>query len=223
MQKWLKEYHQYNFIGLRDFFEPDEGCIICSIDYNQQELRLLAHLEEGLLCRTYNENPTLDIHEFFRQMIFKATGTLFERKSVKILVFGIVYGMGVTKLAASINQPLHIAAKMRDGIFQAVPGIEDLMKQLRRLADLGLPLRTWGGREYYCEDPHTMPDGKIITFEYKMLNQLIQPSAADVTKQGMIQVVERVPQARIAIQVHDELVCMVPHRKYGPKIAEAMC
>jgi len=223
MQKWLKEMYHFDFIGLRDYFLPDEGCILTAIDYDQQELRLLAHFEKGLLCAAYNANPKLDIHEFFRQLIFKETGVLYERKSVKILVFGIVYGMGVGKLARSINQPMQVAAKMRDGLLKAVPGIKDLMKELRRLADHDLPLRTWGGREYFCEEPFEMPDGKIITFEYKMLNYKIQPSAADVTKQGMIQVADRVPQARIAIQVHDELVTMIPHKKYGPKIAEAMC
>jgi DNA polymerase I-like protein with 3'-5' exonuclease and polymerase domains len=56
-----------------------------------------------------------------------------------------------------------------------------------------------------------------------MLNYLIQPSAADCTKQGMLNVRDAVPEARIAIQVHDELVCMAPSKKYGPKIAAAMC
>lgn len=222
MQKWLLEYHQYRFIGLRDFFEPDEGCIICAVDYNQQELRLLAHFEEGLLALAYRNNPDLDIHEFIRQLIKEVTGVEYPRKSIKILVFGIVYGMGVTKLAASLKESRQVATAIRDALFKAVPGIKELMQQLRILADQDLPLRTWGGREYFCEDP-IIWEGKHLSFEYKMLNQLIQPSAADVTKQGMIQVVERVPQARIAIQVHDELVCMVPHKKYGPKIAHAMC
>jgi DNA polymerase I-like protein with 3'-5' exonuclease and polymerase domains len=56
-----------------------------------------------------------------------------------------------------------------------------------------------------------------------MLNYKIQPSAADCTKAGMINVRRDVPQVRIAIQVHDELVCMAPHKKYGPRIAAAMC
>jgi DNA polymerase-1 len=223
LQKWLLEFYQYPFIGLRDFFLPDEGTILTSIDFNQQELRLLAHFEQGLLCKAYNENPELDIHEFFRQMIFKTTGTLFERKAVKILVFGQIYGMGVGKLAVSINQPVHVAAKMRDGLFAAVPGIKTLMKELIRLADNNLPLRTFGGRQYYCEPPYTMPDGKIINFSYKLLNYLVQGSAADVTKQAMLNVVKEVPQARIAVQVHDELICMIPHKKYGNRIAKAMC
>ena len=183
----------------------------------------MAHFENGLLCRAYNDNPGLDIHEFFRQLIFKETGTLYERKYVKILVFGLVYGMGVNKLALSIDQPYHVADKMKTALLKAVPGIKDLMKSLRKLADHDRPLTTWGGREYFCEEPHEMEDGRIIEFQYKMLNYLIQPSAADVTKQGMLQVAERVPQARIALQVHDELMLMIPNLKYGPRVAKAMC
>jgi DNA polymerase I len=221
MQKWLKNFYHYEFIGLRDFFLPDEGMLIAAVDYNQQELRLFAHFEEGLLMQAYWQNPRLDVHEHIRQLIYKATGKLYERKAVKILVFGMLYGMGLEKLSLSLEQPRKVAAAIRDGLFKAVPGIGKLMKALKHLANRHLPLRTWGGREYFCEEPVWF-NNQWISFEYKMLNQLIQPSAADMTKQGMLNVREEVPQARIAIQVHDELVCMVPHRKYGPKIAEAM-
>lgn len=222
MQKYLKEYYDYDFIGLRDFFLPDEGSIICAVDYDQQELRLLAHFEEGLLAAAYRSNPKLDIHEFLRQEIYKLTGTLYERKSIKILVFGLVYGMGITKLSDSLGSTRQVAQKIKAALMRVVPGIDKLMEDLKNLARRDLPLRTWGGREYFCEDP-IMWQGQRLTFEYKMLNQLIQPSAADMTKQGMLNVRELVPKARIAIQVHDELVCMVPNKSYGRQIAEAMC
>jgi DNA polymerase I-like protein with 3'-5' exonuclease and polymerase domains len=61
-----------------------------------------------------------------------------------------------------------------------------------------------------------------MTFEYKMLNYLIQPSAADVTKQGMLNVRD-IPNVRIAAQVHDELMCMAPERRHGKLITDAMC
>jgi DNA polymerase I-like protein with 3'-5' exonuclease and polymerase domains len=95
---------------------------------------------------------------------------------------------------------------------------------LEKLARKGSPLITWGGRQYYCEEPRFVDRfNKWMSFEYKMLNYLIQPSAADVTKQGMLNVREELPNVRIAIQVHDELVCMAPNRSYGPRISQAMC
>ena len=224
MQKWIKEEYQFEFIGLRDLFVPDEDCFIIACDYNQQELRLLAHFEQGLLMEEYIKNPNLDVHTFIQQMIKQITGVEYPRKFIKIAVFGIVYGMGVGKLARMLGESEQIARKVRDGLLEAVPGIRRLMKDLRRLADKDLPLRTWGGREYFCEEPwYDREKDEWYSFEYKMLNYLIQPSAADVTKQGMLNVHDELDQVRIAIQVHDELVCMAPSAKYGPKIARAMC
>jgi DNA polymerase-1 len=222
MQKWLKEEYQYDFVGLRDFFLPDEGMIICGTDFNQQELRLLAHFEEGLLATEYRKNPNLDIHTFLQQLIKEVTGIEYPRKSVKILVFGIVYGMGVGKLALSIGESRHVAVKIRDALFKAVPGIRTLMKELSKLEELNKPLRTYGGREYYCEEP-ILFQGRMIHFQYKLLNYLIQGSAADYTKAAMINVKEQVPEVRIAIQVHDELITMIPHKKYAARVAAAMC
>jgi len=224
LRKWLKEYCDLDFIGLRDYILPDEGSVMICIDYSQQELRILAHFEKGVLMEEYNRNPELDVHEFVRQLIFKVTGVLYERKHIKTVVFGIIYGMGVAKLAAAIGVSSKVAKNIRDGIYVAIPGIKAIQKELQYLAAHDKPLTTWGGREYFCEEPrYNQLTRQWMSFEYKMLNYLIQPSAADCTKQGMLNVRDAVPEARIAIQVHDELVCMAPSKKYGPKIAAAMC
>jgi DNA polymerase I-like protein with 3'-5' exonuclease and polymerase domains len=230
VQKMLREEYDYEFLGLRDFIIPDEDTVIIAVDYDQQELRILAHFEKGVLMRAYLENPKLDVHEFCRQLVRDATGIDFPRKAIKPVVFGLIYGMGIEKLAHKIEAESgmqadrKVAKTIRDGILEAVPGIGKLMKELRRLANHDEPLITWGGRQYYCEEPeYSRRFKRWMTFEYKMLNYKIQPSAADVTKQGMINVRERVPEARIAVQVHDELVCMAPSKKYSGRIAEAMC
>jgi DNA polymerase I-like protein with 3'-5' exonuclease and polymerase domains len=229
LQQWLKAEFGYNFLGLRDFILPDEGMLMICVDYSQQELRFLAHFERGLLCEAYNKDPTMDVHEFVRQLINKEVGLLFERKHVKRTVFGIIYGMGVGKLAALLGIDVKTAKKLRDGVLRVLPGISRLMKHLKRLAEREEPLITWGGRQYYCEPPRRMYDHekkcwRTVDFTYKMLNYEIQPSAADCTKQGMIQVHEDVgDRCRIAVQVHDELMVMAPSAKYGRRIAEAMC
>lgn len=224
MQKWLKKEYQYEFMGLRDFIIPDEGMIMTCVDYNQQEIRLLAHFESADLMRAYIADPKLDVHEFCRQLVHKSTGVLYPRKHIKITVFGIIYGMGVEKLAKRLEISNDTARQIKNAILQALPGVRKLMKDLRRLADRNKPLITWGGREYYCEEPKFDEKiGQWRSFEYRMLNYQIQPSAADSTKQGMLNVHAALPNCRIAVQVHDELVVMVPHRKYGPKVVEAMC
>lgn len=224
LQKWLKELYDFHFIGLRDLILPDEGMIMICADYNQQELRILAHYEADVLMQAYLDNPKIDIHEYCRQLIYKRTGVLYERKFIKITVFGIVYGMGVTKLSESLNISRKQANELRESIYAVIPGIKSLMKSLKRLARRDEPLITWGGRQYYCEEPkYDEEREEWISFEYKMLNYQIQPSAADCTKQGMLNVHDRVPEVRIALQVHDELVCMAPNKKYAKKITEAMC
>lgn len=224
MQKWLRDECVFDFRGMRDFIISDEDCVMICVDYNQQELRILAHFEQDVLMRAYLENPMMDIHTYCQQLVKEAIGIEFPRKHIKVTVFGIVYGMGLESLSERLEVDRKVAKQVRDGIYEAIPGIPRLMKDLKRLANLDRPLRTWGGREYFCEEPRVSKrTGQWQSFEYKMLNYLIQPSAADCTKQGMLNVRQNVPKARIAIQVHDELVCMAPSRKYGPRIAEAMC
>jgi DNA polymerase-1 len=224
LEKWMRDDYGFRFYGLRDFIIPDEDQIIIAVDYSQQELRILAHFERGVLMRAYLENPNLDIHEYVRQLILDETGLDFPRKHIKITVFGIIYGMGLGKLADRLEVDTKTAKKIKQSLFKVVPGIPKLMEELEDLANHDEPLKTWGGREYFCEEPkYSKDNGRWMSFEYKMLNYKIQPSAADCTKQGMINVRRDVPEARIAVQVHDELVCMAPSKKYGPRIAKAMC
>lgn len=223
MQQWLlKDYH-FKFRGLRDYIIPDEDCVMICVDYNQQELRILAHFEKDVLMKAYLANPKMDIHEFCRQLVFKATGVLYERKHIKVTVFGIVYGMGVAKLADRLEVDEKTARGVKNGILTAVPGIGRIVNEMKRLANHDEPLVTWGGRQYFCEEPrYDEKKEQWQSFEYKMLNYLVQPSAADCTKQGMINVNEQVPDVRIALQVHDELVCMAKSRDFGPRITRAM-
>ncbi len=203
-----------NFIGLRDYFEPDEGCVFLRRDYNQQELRILAHFIEGVFLNMYLEDPTMDAHDAVKELVAMDTGMNFPRKHVKITNFGIVYGMGIAKLAARLDLEPDAARLLKKSILRAVPGIPNLMKQLKKSAKDEEPFYTWGGREYYCEEPlyiDTRDGGKEKrTFEYKMLNTLIQGSAADCTKQGMINTWDNMQHGRIVLQVHDELVASVP-------------
>lgn len=223
LQKWLQDDYGFKFIGLRDYIIPDEGMIMVACDYDQQELRILAHFEADRLMQAYLDNPKLDVHVHIQGLIKEATGILYERKAVKTIVFGLIYGMGVAKLAAGLDMSESDARNLKKAVLEAIPGISKLDKELKRLANHDKPLKTWGGREYFCEEPRYMAKfDRWMGGEHKLLNYKIQPSAADCTKQGMINVREQVPQARIAIQVHDELVAMVRHRKYAARVAAAM-
>jgi DNA polymerase-1 len=190
--------------NMRDYLIPDEGGVFIGRDYSQQEVRILAHYEDGLLLQQYLENPNLDVHDFAGDLIYEKTGIRFERKDVKITGFGLIYGMGVQKLADSMGCSLETAKQLRNAYLNSIPGIKDLNKGLRECAEADEPIRTWGGRLYYVEEPKLI-HGRMMSFEYKLLNLLIQGSAADCTKQAMINVYENC-DSRIVVQVHDELI-----------------
>lgn len=209
LQRMLRQKYKLEFIGLRDYFIPDEGCCFIGRDYSQQELRILAHYEDGAFLQMYHDDPTMDAHTAIQMLVAEATGITFPRKHIKITNFGILYGMGLAKLAARIGVDSQTARQVKNGILTGVPGIKELNKELKKMANRDEPMYTWGGREYYCEE-EKMVAGSLRTFEYKQLNYLIQGSAADCTKVGMLNTQTALNDSRVVLQVHDELLACAP-------------
>ena len=198
---------------MRSYVWPDApGHWIGRRDYNQQELRILAHFEDGALMRAYLENPYLDVHKFVMAKIKEIAGLELERGPVKILNFGMLYGMGLAKLAAGIKQDMKTAKRLKMAQMSALPGVRDLDQGLKQRGKLFEPIYTWGGREYICEEPKFM-EGRYQTFEYKLLNYLIQGSAADCTKEAQIRYCDLNSQnSRFMLTVHDEIDISVPKK-----------
>lgn len=196
--------------SLRDYLIPDEGCVFIGRDYSQQEVRILAHYEDGGLLVAYRQDPRMDVHEFARKLILERTGVDYPRKFIKVTAFGIIYGMGIIKIQLKLNIELADDARaLKDAYLTAIPGIRALNLELKRMVRNDEPLYTWGGRRYYCEPPRRV-DGQMKSFEYKMLNLLIQGSAADCTKEGMIRADEEFVTGYLTLQVHDELLGQCP-------------
>lgn len=194
---------------MRKYIVPDKGGVFCHRDYNQQELRILGHFEDDVLMQEYNENPRMDVHDFVKERIHEISGLALERRPVKILNFGMVYGMGLGKLAAAIRSTVEDAKRIKNAQLQAIPGLKELSKSISARGREGQPIRTWGGREYYCEPPKII-DGRKQTFEYKLLNYLIQGSAADCTKEAIIRYHEAKRDGRFLVTVHDEINISAP-------------
>jgi DNA polymerase-1 len=201
---------------VRGYVVPRRGNVLLDRDFSQQELRILAHYENGVLLKAYEEDPWLDMHVFVQKIISDILGIHVERKPIKILNFGLIYGMGIGKLALSMGLAVDRATQIRNAHRKGFPGVRDLMDGLRDRAARNQPLRTWGGREYFCEEPREikLPNGakKMVTFEYKMLNTLIQGSAADNTKQAMINYAMTAKEGLLDLNVHDELMAECPAR-----------
>ena len=184
--------------------------ILINRDYSQQELRILGHFENGVLMEEYQNNPTMDIHAFALKMLNEILNSNFGRLIVKKMGFGLVYGMGIALLAQQMDVDEPTAKKLKSAYLEIFPGLGDLDKELKQRGRRNEPIRTWGGREYYVE---VARNGR--TFEYKLLNVLIQGSAADCTKQALLNTSQdpNRPNIRFLLSVHDELMFSV-HKDY---------
>lgn len=201
------------------------GHTLISRDYSQQEPRILAHFEDGALQEQYQANPWIDYHDNAKFHLEQIFNRKFERKPVKNINLGIIYGQGVGSLAEKNGETVEATRKLRDAIYTLYPGLKAMNADMKTRAKANLPIRTWGGREYYCEPPR-IADGRVQTFDYKMVNVLVQGSGADCTKEGILAFVSgaveddflieagicalRQRDWFLLLQVHDELVISCP-------------
>lgn len=199
---------------VRSYVTPFEGHVLIDRDYSQQEPRILAHFDAGQLMEKYNENPWIDFHDFAKSEL-EQFGLFYDRKPVKNTNLGLIYGMGAGKLAIKNDMSVEDSKTLRNAILSLYPGLKDMYKEMKRREQANEPVRTWGGREYYCEPPRLV-DGKIRHFDYKLVNVLIQGSAADCTKEAVLRwnrAVHKLGKERewfLILTVHDQLTASVP-------------
>lgn len=192
--------------NMRKYFLPDEDCRWGRRDFNQQELRLLAHFEDGELMAMYNDDPRLDIHKKLQDHLRDALNIDLPRISVKTLNFADVYGRGLKAMAESLKVDMDTVRQLKREKNIMLPGVRVLSESVSALGKAGSAIRTWGGREYYTEPSKFVKKfGKVMDFDYKLLNYLIQGSGADVTKESLIRYDEHPKKrGRFLISVHDE-------------------
>jgi DNA polymerase-1 len=210
---------------VRKYILPDDGDIFCHRDYNGQELRLLGHFEDAALMRAYQENPRMDVHDHVRQLIEDIAGLHYHRTQVKITNFRRIYGGGAPATAGALHVSIDVAKQLLAAHGQALPGVKDLSAQIVGLARSGEPIVTWGGREYYPEEPrYDKRYGRVQTYEYKLLNYLIQGSAADCTKEAIIRWYDHPKRlGRFLVTVYDEInISAAEPKKAMPVLREAM-
>ena len=195
---------------MRDYVLPEEGHVWLKRDFSSQEIRILAHFEDGTLMEAYIDDPGMDPHALAQELMLQATYVEYPRKAVKITAFLIVYGGGIPALSQQLHRPPDEAAKLRSAYYNAFPGVKTLGNDTKRRGDSGQPIQTWGGRLYYAE-PSKIINGYYRDFGYKLLNYLIQGSAADQTKQCLIDWHNARPEEDIFMAtVHDEINISVP-------------
>lgn len=198
---------------LRNYILPDtDKSSWLHRDYNQQELRILGHFEDGALMDAYNEDPRLDVHQFVRDQIMSIFHIDVPRSKTKTLNFGMLYGMGLGALAEQMHTTMDEAKRLKKAQLSTMPGLKDLNDGIINGANNDEPIRTWGGRLYYKEPSIRLETGRTIDFGYKLLNYLIQGSAADCTKQALINYDAIKKNGRFTVTVHDEMNISAPDR-----------
>lgn len=185
---------------MRSYLLPERDHVWICGDFSNQEPRITAHFEDGRLAHEYAENQTLDPYLFVAELCGVT------RKQAKTILLGIIYAMGQATMAEGMGSTPEEAGRLRNIIRATLPDVAQLDYDCKRRFQLGLPIRTLGGRMYHCEPPK---NGR--RWEYKALNTLIQGSAADQTKEALIYVHSRLQGGeRILGTVHDEISISCP-------------
>lgn len=190
----------------RSVFVPDEGMLWSSNDYKQQEYVVFAEysgnerLQEG-----YRQNPPIDAHQTVADMLGVERDPTAKRMNL-----GMIYGMGVAKLAASLDVDEQQARVWMAQYHANFPEAKKFLKRAKeKCEDRGYVI-TLGGRRCRIEDKR---------FAHKAGNRIIQGTCADITKLKMVEVDEYFhrngDQAQLILQVHDELVWQFPDTEEG--------
>lgn len=187
----------------KSMFVPFEGERWFSLDFSNQEGRLVVHYANALQCEgaaelalEFNKDPNLDMHQRGADLAG------IKRNEAKAIVLGIMYGMGIKKLAESLGLTVGAAKLLRQKYDTMLPFLDQLNKVCQTLGKERGYVKTISGRKSKMDSPLYI-DGDLKTFEYKALNKLIQGSAADQTIEAMIWAYdEDIP---VLFPVHDSL------------------
>jgi DNA polymerase-1 len=204
---------------IRQAFVPEPGWVLLAADYSQIELRLLAHFcgDEGLR-RAFAEDR--DVHASVAAQIYGVAEkdvTPEMRRRAKTVNFGVIYGISPFGLARRLEITKEEAAGFIDAYFQRYPKV--LAYQDRLLADCRARghVSTILGRRRVFDARAVRPDSTYQQrnqAEREAINMEIQGSAADLMKVAMLNVYRRLQherrQARMLLQIHDELVFEAP-------------
>ncbi|WP_281658320.1 DNA polymerase I [Halobacillus sp. Cin3] len=217
---------------IRQAFIPSrEGWVMFASDYSQIELRVLAHIAgDEKLIEAFREDK--DIHtqtasEVFGVPASDVTGEM--RRQAKAVNFGIVYGISDYGLSQSLGISRKEAQAFIDKYLESYPGVKTYMEESVREAKETGYVRTFMNRRRYLPDITSRNFNKRSFAERTAMNTPIQGSAADVIKKAMIDLEEKLQEekmeARVLLQVHDELIIEAPEaeiKKLETLVADVM-
>jgi len=216
---------------IRRAFVAEDGWTLLSADYSQIELRLFAHVADiGALKEAFLEG--LDIHAMTAAQVFNVPVDGMDpmvRRKAKAINFGIIYGISAFGLARQLGVPKSEAGAYIDAYFARYPGIRDYMDSAKSKARERGYVTTLFGRKCHIRGINDKNPQMRGFAERVAINAPIQGGAADIIKRAMLRVpgdlVDAGLQARMLLQVHDELVFEVPQSEIeetSTAVAEVM-
>ena len=204
---------------IRFSFSAEPGNLLVSADYSQIELVVFAHLSgDPELRRAFAEGA--DVHRRTASLIFgvpEAEVGPDQRRIAKTINFGVVYGMSAFRLANELGIGRSDAQKFIDAYFERYAGVRRFVEATIAAAEKDGFVRTLLGRRRPVPSVVSRNKNEKQAAERVAVNTPIQGSAADIVKLAMLRVrralAELVPEARLLLQVHDELIVEVPKAK----------
>jgi DNA polymerase-1 len=201
---------------IREAFVAAPGKVLVSADYSQIELRIMAHLsQDPALLDAFRKGA--DIHRATAAEVFGIAPeevTADQRRYIKAVNFGLIYGMGAFGLASQLGIERGAAQQFIDRYFARYPGVAAYMQRTRELAREQGYVETVFGRRLYTTDINAAGGPRRAAAERAAINAPMQGTAADLIKLAMIAVDRHIGDAKLAtrliMQVHDELVLEVP-------------
>jgi DNA polymerase-1 len=213
------------------FVAPADDWALVSADYSQIELRLLAHLSGDPQLRQAFERGE-DIHAHTASLIFHVPPEQVSadmRRVAKTVNFAVIYGMGPASLARQIGVSRRAAEEFIANYFQRLPKVREYLERTLAEARQRLWVSTIFGRRRPLPELASSEERVRSYAERAAINAPIQGSAADLIKIAMVRLAQTLPtyapQARLLLQVHDELVWEAPRAQLAdlaPVVKEVM-
>ena len=206
----------------RTAFVAPEGCELLVADYDQIELRCIAHLAEdpGLIAAFEAGD---DIHTATAARIFDIDPSevgVEKRSTAKMVSYGLAYGMEAYGLAQRLNIATGEAAEILDAYFEAFPSVRDYMdRTVAEARSKGYTETLFGRRRQIPE--LSSPNVRLRQAgERQAMNAGIQGLAADIFKVALVRLHRALDEedleSRIVLQVHDEIILEAPEAEIGP-------
>jgi len=211
---------------IRQAFVAPPGHSLVAADYSQIELRIMAHLSgDSSLLAAFAEDR--DVHQATAAEVLGiplAAVTSEQRRSMKAVNFGLIYGMSAFGLARQLSISRGEAQKYVDLYFERYPGVKRYMDETRQKARDAGYVETIFGRRLYLPEILSRNQALRQSAERQAINAPMQGTAADIIKRAMIDVdawlqTSGAP-ARLIMQVHDELVLEVADEAVGTLVQQ---